>query len=249
MDFKEWQQWGKRPQDSERHNVLRLTGDLPDMECTKQLVKIISGIYEPGMDILDVGCNVGHYLKGIRKKFPDTKYEGVDAYAHYVATAKEHFKNDSNVTFEIKDIFNPIFPNSPFDIVYCCNVIQHLPDFRIPITNLLSSTKKCCIIRTLLADYTNIVKTTMSDSFDDDGNPLDFWYLNTWSKKYFSKFINDLGWNVEFIDDEFDPSQIQKEYDTIKNTESDVSTRIVGEMQIVEGVVENWLWVKITPKN
>lgn len=248
MGFKDWQQWGKRPDESERHNIHRLSGELPDMECTNQLVKIISEIHKPGMKILDVGCNVGHYLKGIRKQFPNLDYVGVDAYEHYIDIAKNNFENDTHASFTVKDIFKPIFPNQPYDIVYCCNVIQHLPDFRIPITNLLQSTKKCCIVRTFLADYTHIVKSTMSDTFDDEGNPLDFWYLNTWNKKYFSKFINQLGWNVEFIKDEFNPKQIQKEFETIKNTDSDVSTRIENGMQIVEDMLENWLWAKITPK-
>ena len=48
MGFKDWQQWGKRPDESERHNIHRLSGELPDMECTNQLVKIISEIHTAG---------------------------------------------------------------------------------------------------------------------------------------------------------------------------------------------------------
>jgi len=69
--FEEWQQWGKRPEDYEKHNAHRLTGDLPEMESTKQLVNLISEEYKTGMKVLDVGCNVGHYLKGIRRQFPE----------------------------------------------------------------------------------------------------------------------------------------------------------------------------------
>ena len=49
-------------------------------ESTKQLVQLVSQIYKPGMSVLDVGCNVGHYLLGLRKKFPTLDYTGVDAY-------------------------------------------------------------------------------------------------------------------------------------------------------------------------
>ena len=249
MVFEEWQQWGLRPEDSEKHNIHRLSGNLPEMESTKQLVNLVSNDYESGMKVLDVGCNVGHYLKGLRRQFPELDYTGVDAYDYYISQAKIAFQNDPNSAFEVKDIFKPIFPENQFDIVYCCNVIHHLPDFRIPVKNLLSSTKKVCFIRSLFADYTNIVKSTVTESYDDDGNPIDYWYLNTWSKNYFTEFVKKLGWNVEFIADEFETSQIQKEFETIKNSESDVATRIVGDLQIIEGVVANWVWAKLTPIN
>ena len=249
MVFEEWQQWGKHPEDCEKHNALRLSDELPEMESTKQLVNLISEEYDAGMKVLDVGCNVGHYLKGLRRQFPKLNYTGVDAYDYYISQAKTSFQDDTSASFEIKDIFEPLFPEDPFDIVYCCNVLLHLPDFRVPVRNLLSSTKKVCFIRALFANYTNIVKSPVTDSYDDDGNPIDYWYLNTWNKNYFVEFVEKLGWKVEFIDDKFEPVQIQKEFETVKNSDSDVATRIVDDFQIIEGVIANWVWAKITPYN
>ena len=45
MVFEEWQQWGKHPEDCEKHNALRLSDELPEMESTKQLVNLISEEY------------------------------------------------------------------------------------------------------------------------------------------------------------------------------------------------------------
>ena len=216
------------------------------MESTKQLVKLVSEVYKPGMGVLDVGCNVGHYLTGLRKKFQNLDYTGVDAYAYYIKQAKIAFENDPHAHFAVRDIFEPLYPTDPFDIVFCCNVILHLPDFRKPVTNLLSSTKKVCFIRTLLGDYTNIVKSSLNNEFDEEGNPLDFWYLNTWNKEYFTDFITKLGWKVELIDDEFNPSAIQTEYEKVKMCRGDKGTRIVDKKQVVENVIFNWLWVKIS---
>ena len=92
----------------------------------------------------------------------------------------------------------------------------HLPDFRKPITNLLESTKKVCFVRTLLSDHTNIVKSPTEEEYDGDGNPLNYWYFNTWNKNYFIDFIEKLGWKTELIPDEFDPTTIQKEFENIK---------------------------------
>lgn len=67
LNVNNWKQWGKRPNDSERTLIERAKGNLSEMESTKQLVKLVSEIYEPGMRVLDVGCNTGHYLRGLRK--------------------------------------------------------------------------------------------------------------------------------------------------------------------------------------
>ena len=243
--YENWQLWGTKPELQSKFNIERLKGNLSDMESTKQLSSLISDCYEPDMKILDVGCNVGHYLVGLRKKFPILEYTGVDAYASYINEAKQAFSKDPNAKFEIKDIFKPIFPENKFDIVYCCNVLLHLPDFRIPVTNLLNSTKKFCFIRTLLSDHTTIVKAPLIDSYDENGNPKEFWYLNTWNKQYFDDFIKELGWKTEYIKDEFIPENIQEEFDSSKNNDLDKGTKILGDKQIVDNIIFNWVWIKI----
>ena len=246
MSSKEWKQWEQDPDSESKYNIQRIMGNLPEMESTKQLVNLISDVYEDGMHILDVGCNVGHYLTGIRKKFPKLDYVGVDAYDDYIGKARTAFINDPYAKFEVKDIFQPIYPDNPFDIVYSCNVLLHLPDFRIPVTNLLKSTKKICFIRTLLGDYTNLVKSPIKEEYDDQGNPLDYWYLNTWKKEYFIDFIEKLGWKATIIPDIFQPKLIQDEFKNTKK-ESHIGTRIVGNNQVIENVICNWTWIKITP--
>ena len=114
-----WQQWDVDPIPESRYNIKRVKGELSEMESTKQLVKLISEIYQPDMKVLDVGCNVGHYLSGIRRKFPTLDYTGVDAYDYYITAAQQAFSNDPLAKFAVKDIFKPLFPNNKSDIVYC----------------------------------------------------------------------------------------------------------------------------------
>lgn len=245
MTFKDWQQWGKRPNEIEKTLAQRALGHIPEMESTKQLVKLVSKVYRPGMKILDAGCNVGHYLRGLHQYNSEMDYTGVDAYEHYIKKAKEIFVDDSHAHFEVRDIFEPLFPNDPFNIVFCCNVILHLPDFRLPVKNLLSSTKEVCFIRTLLSEHTSIVKTAKTQQFDAEGNPLDYTYQNTWNTEYFVDFITKLGWNVELIPDEFDASVLQREYGTLKTGQG---TRVIGDKQVDGNIIFNWVWAKITPK-
>lgn len=247
MTIENWQQWAKRPNQAERTLIDRALGNLPEMESTKQLVKLISHVYKSDMRILDAGCNVGHYLRGLRKKFPVIEYTGIDAYAHYIEKAKDIFKDDKHTCFEIKDILKPLYPDNPFDIVFCCNVLFHLPDFRLAVKNLLDSTTNVCFIRLMLSDSTSIVKLVYEDKYDKDGNPLDYRYYNTWNKEYFVNYVHSLGWNVELIPDEFDPSILQKEFETIKTMKFDKGTRIMDGKQVIENIITNYVWVKITP--
>ena len=244
MSFKAWQQWGKRPFETEVALADRARGVLPEMESTKQLVGLVSKVYQPGMKILDVGCNAGHYLRGLRILDPKMDYTGVDAYKDYIEQAKSIFGNDRYAHFEVKDVLEPLFPNNPFDIVFSCNLIQHLPDFRLPVRNLLASTTRVCFIRTLLGDNTTVVKRAITQKYDDEGEPLDYKYLNTWQSEYFVEFVKHLGWNIELIDDQFDVSVLQKEYETVKHGHG---SRVVDGMQADGNIIFKWSWAKITP--
>ena len=137
----------------------RALSNLPEMESAKQLVEIIQHEYLPGMRVLDVGCNVGHYLRSLRNYNQELRYVGIDFVERYISKAKEIFQEDKFASFEKKDVFEPIFPSQKFDIVFSCNVLLHLPEFKTPLKNILDSTKKVCIIRTLLGEKTTMVKS------------------------------------------------------------------------------------------
>ena len=49
-----YKQWQNKPE-VESTLAGRAQKNLPEMECTKQLVELISKIYKPGMRVLDVG--------------------------------------------------------------------------------------------------------------------------------------------------------------------------------------------------
>lgn len=237
-----WQIWADHPE-SEGTLADRARSKLPEMESTKQLVKLVEEVYQPGMRVLDVGCNVGHYLIGLRRLDPTLKYKGVDAYPVYINKAREIFESDPNSDFEVKDIFQPLFPSDAYDIVYCCNVILHLPEFKTPVKNLLDSTRQVCFIRSLFDNFTTRVQRASGEDFDDNGMPSNFAFQNTWDKSLFTQYVESLGWKVEFIADEFDASILEVEFETLKKGDG---TRVLGGKQIDGNIVFNWSWAKCT---
>jgi SAM-dependent methyltransferase len=246
MKKENWKIWDL-DESVEQRTFKRVTGELPEMESTKQLVELISEIYAPGMKILDVGCAAGHYYHGLIRIDENLKYHGVDATAPYISFAQNYFKENPNTNFALEDIYKlPEEYKSKFDIVYCCNVVLHLPSFQVPFENLIRSSNKYCIIRTLVSGKTHLSKFLYSDTFEENGEPSDFVYQNTYSFDIIEKFIHSLGdYKVEFIDDEFDGSRINEEYKNF-NQIQDAVTVVQNNVQIAGSKVFEWKWIKIT---
>lgn len=216
------------------------------MQTTKQLVSLLQPVYSPGMRILDVGCAAGHYYRSLAKLDKGVRYTGVDPTEKYIAFAKETFAG-TPAQFLSGDVFDlSRIIREPFDIVYCCNVLLHLPDFRIPIANLLKATKRHCFIRTLIGDRTLLAKYLYKDEFNDKGEPTSFVYQNTYSFDLLTSYIQSMGnYAVTRIADKFDPEEITKEYATYNQKQSAV-TRIVDGHQVAGNLVFQWGWLKIS---
>ena len=129
----DWRIWNKNDLVEER-TYSRATGKIPEMESAKQLRKILGNIHKDE-SVLDVGCASGHYLRSIRLINNDCIYTGVDATKKYIDNANIIHKSDTNARFIEGDIYSL---KLKADIVFCCNVLLHLPDIK----NVQQTTKK-----------------------------------------------------------------------------------------------------------
>jgi len=246
VETNNWRIWNS-DSSVELRTYKRATGELPEMESAKQLVDLVRDVYIPGMRILDVGCAAGHYYRSLATIDRDIEYLGIDATVAYVEFANDYFKN-RKAKFLIGDIFDLSDELGVFDIVFCCNLILHLPDFRVPIENLLKVTKKYCFIRTLIGEKTHLSKFLYSDNFDENNNPTNFVYQNTYSFGLLKGFIDSLGdFNVELVDDEFNADNINREFMDFEKKQSAV-TRVIGNYQISGSKIFEWKWLKVSPK-
>ena len=235
----DWRIWSKNDLVEER-TYLRAQKKLPEMESAKQLRKIINKVSENDV-IMDVGCASGHYLHSIRKINSKCKYIGVDATKKYINSAKKIFSSDQNASFFNEDIYNL---NHKADIVFCCNVLLHLPSIKVPLVNLLKATKKKLIIRTLISEKTHLSQYCYSDKFDKNGNPKDFLFQNTYSHKYLSKIINSKkNWKHDYIKDTFDSKLVDKEGKKWSKKQGFATTRVYDNLQIAGDKVFRWAWL------
>ena len=241
---KNWNIW-ENNSEIER-SIQRVKGILPEMESAKQLAQIVKKIYKKGDKILDFGCAAGHFYYSLKKVDKDIQYSGFDATKPYINFAKKHFKNNKNTNFDIQNIFFlPKKYHKKFDIVFCSNVLHHLPSIDLALKSLISSTKKYCIIRTLVSNNTHLSKFYHTDKMNKK-NVLDsFQFQNTYSYNFIRKKILKYGrLKIQFIDDKYSGNKINKEYKKYKKRYPGL-TKFVNNIQISGSKVFEWKWIII----
>ena len=236
----DWRIWNKNHLIEER-SYKRATGELPEMESARQLRKIIGAIKD-FETVLDVGCAVGHYLRSIRLLNPVCHYVGIDATREYIDSAGKLHANDQNARFYHGDIFDL---NHKADIVFCCNLLLHLPELRAPLKNLLKSFKDRLIVRTLMSQRTHLSQYLYDDEFDVSGNPQNFQFQNTYSFEYIKSIVNDFDSNIKikFVNDEFNAEKIQNEGNDWREKQGFATTSMSGNLQIAGDKVFRWGWM------
>ena len=84
-----------------------------------------------------------------------------------------------------------------------------------------------------------------SDTFDENGQPSDFVFQNTYSYPLVENFVKSLGdFKVSFLDDKFETDQINSEYSEFKK-ELEAGTKIFDDVQISGSKVFEWKWLLI----
>ena len=190
-----WENWTDEEEYSD-YLIKRATGELEEMECSKQLVKLVEEVYLPDYKILDVCCSAGHYYRGLKRINPDISYTGIDITKRLILAAKEIFKNDKNAHFEVGDIYNLPLNDKSFQIVFCFNTIQNLPDFREPLKELCRATGKYCFIRTLISNRSYFIKETL--------NGGKVCYHNIYTPEEVEEYVASIcNFDMEIIEDEF----------------------------------------------
>ena len=227
-------------------SIQRVKGLLPEMECAKQLTDILKKYYKKGNKVLDFGCAAGHFYYSLKKLDKNISYYGFDSTKPYIKYAKKHFKNNNNVIFDLQNIFSVSKKYyKKFDVVFCSNVLLHLPSIDLALKNLLLSSKKYCIIRTLVSDNTHLSKFYHTDKTNKKNILDSFKFQNTYSYNLIKKKIRKIGnYQVKFIEDKYNGSKINKEFKRY-NKRYPGLTKFVQNIQISGSKVFEWKWIVI----
>jgi SAM-dependent methyltransferase len=184
---------------------LRAVGELDEMECAKSLLKLMKELYFEGAYILDIPCGVGHYYRTLRK-LGNIWYHGADADKVAIDIAKNTWYYDralQNVKFFVCDVISGVgLPFRAYDFVICYNLLLHLPHYQTALTNLLHTTNKYLIIRSLFAEETKIMEVEIPEGYDVVYGKRGIYY-NVWGEYEIVSYIKQFGnFSCKFIDDE-----------------------------------------------
>lgn len=249
-----WKVWDSEPTYGDLF-YKRATGELPEMESSKALAKIIQPYLEEGDRIGDIGCGGGHYLRSLdnkaTKKF---HYVGVDQTAYYIQKANEAFSNQTNenafrisTSFIQGDIFSIPLENEAVEIAICNNVLLHLPSIKKPLSELIRIAKKTVIIRALFGEHTLRIKQVHKpEEFDENGEPLNYHFHNIYSKSYIESILRKNGiQKFHFFEDKDFQSEAFDRSENYVGKRPDNLTVVLNGMQVNTYIIQPWTFLII----
>jgi ubiquinone/menaquinone biosynthesis C-methylase UbiE len=249
-------------QSQEHYGLLfkkRATGELPEMESSKAIAKLLKGSILKNYRVLDAGCGSGHYLRSlINAGICDFSYTGCDITKKYIQFAKKvNWENNNkiNILFENKDLENLSYDNDSFDVTYCSNVILHLKNPSKALYNLSRVTKKKLFLRTLIGKKNYIIKelnnTTKNFKKDYDLELNNkFCYYNIFSIeqiKYWMQQAKKKYKLVFFRDEDFSIKNINQSREFPQNL--NVNTNIIQNKQFNGPLLLDWHFIVINFQN
>ncbi|HVO18929.1 MAG TPA: methyltransferase domain-containing protein [Anaeromyxobacter sp.] len=85
--------------------------------------------YPPGASVLEAGCGVGGQTVALARSSPGARFTCIDVSPRSLESARERARAEGleNVAFQQADILDLPFPESSFDHVFVCFVLEHLP--------------------------------------------------------------------------------------------------------------------------
>ena len=131
---------------SDLHFPGRYTSE--DLEFYKQegvgvniYLKEINRVMKDKLEVLDIGCGTGLVSNTFATLYPASSFTGVD-FSNSIDYAKKISK-ENNITniHWIKEDFLTVKLNKKYDVVICCGVLHHIPQYREALDKLKSLLK------------------------------------------------------------------------------------------------------------
>ena len=110
----------------------------------RRIVKnLINNYYKDGYLLHDIGCGNCITLLEIKKKFKNIILSGSDISDVVISNNKEQY---SDIKFEVMDISKEINHSGKYDIITCCEVLEHVADIKIAVKNIYTLLKPSGIV-------------------------------------------------------------------------------------------------------
>jgi SAM-dependent methyltransferase len=111
--------------------------------------------YPPGTTVLEAGCGIGAQTLTLARNSPDARFTCIDISGDSLRIAEQRAREASlrNVVFQRADIFDLPFPETSFDHVFVCFVLEHLARPVAAVTSLLSRLRRDGTLTVIEGDH------------------------------------------------------------------------------------------------
>jgi hypothetical protein len=144
----------------------------------------------------DIGCNVGQFWKGLKRRQLKVDYKGYDIETRYLKAAKEIFPEISDAFLELDIVKEK--PRTA-DVSVASAVLEHFKALSPGLNNILESTNKLLILRTFLGD-------TSDQSIFLKKGAKTFYYINQYQYREILELLDDYGFSTSIVRDKFTDS-------------------------------------------
>jgi SAM-dependent methyltransferase len=242
-----WQYW----KDAEYYQSelrRRAEGALPEMQCAKQITRLVAETHRAGESILDAGCGAGHYLNSLGRDLEGSfSYHGIDITPQHIEAARAVYRSQGNADFEVADVRTLPFADETFATTICANTIPHIPNAAQALRELFRVTGKTLFVRLLIGNEILITKKAASEEMDERGEPVTFSYVNIYTESFVRSALGASNVKVEFLEDQFDSSELESHFlrhQPVAGIQR--ATRVVGGLQFKNYLALPWKILKAT---
>lgn len=144
--------------------------------------------------ILEAGCGEGKVTGRLSKKFGEQcEIQAFDISEKVIAEAKEH---NPKISFSVGNIYDIDAEDETFDLVVCCEVLEHLekPEKALKELKRVISVKGYGVISVPREPLWRVLNMARGKYIKDLGNTPG--HIQHWSSKKFVKFIGENGFEV-----------------------------------------------------
>ena len=137
--------------------------------------------------LLDAGCGEGESLERLRPVLPD-RVAGFDLNQESVDFAAKRLPE---YTFSVENIYELPFADNAFDVVMCCEVLEHLDDPGAALRELGRVAKRRLILSVPHEPWFQLGSLARGKYVSTLGNHPE--HINHWNPQTFREFLRDNG--------------------------------------------------------
>lgn len=135
---------------------------------------------------LDAGCGEGESIKRLNDILASSTVYGFDINSECVAFCKNTYPQNN---WQVDDIYQTSYSDNFFDMVMCCEVLEHLQEPHKALQELIRISRKYLLLSVPHEPYFQIGSFCRGKYWKNWGNHPE--HINHWNSSSFCRFLRD----------------------------------------------------------